>query len=116
MSGCWDRGDEIVDGIRQPGKFDATVGSEAEAEAEAKRLVREAYPDAVELPVAADGQPYAGPPPGVKRWYQVHAPEPSAGNELPHVKSADWTGGKKGRGGSWGHLFFPPTASKPGAL
>jgi len=30
---------------------------------------------------------------------------------LPHIKYADWTGGKKGSGGTWGHLFFPPEQS-----
>lgn len=102
--------DAIVNGIRQPGRFDATVTSEAEA----KRLVGEAMPDAVELPPAVAGQPYAGPPPGVRKWFQVHPPEPGVGHDQPHVKYADWTGGKKGRGGSWGHIFFPPAASQPG--
>jgi hypothetical protein len=101
--------DDIIDGIRQPGRFDATV----ESEAEALRLVREALSDAAELPRAIAGQPYAGPPPGVKKWFQVHPREPSVANDLPHVKYADWTGGKKGRGGSWGHLFFPPTPPAP---
>ncbi len=47
-------------------------------------------------------------PQGVKAWFQVHPAEPAVGNNLPHVKYADWTGGKKGRGGSWSHIFFPP--------
>lgn len=97
--------DPIVVGVRQPGRFDATVASEADA----TRLVREAMPDAVELPRAVAGQPYAGPPAGVKEWFQVQPPGPGVGNDLPHVKYADWTGGKKGRGGPWGHLYFPPT-------
>jgi hypothetical protein len=101
--------DELVRGIRQPGRFDATVDSEAEA----RRLVREALPDAVELPRAVAGQPYPAPPQGVRRWFQAHPPEPDIGNALPHVKYADWTGGKKGRGGSWGHLFFPPESPGP---
>jgi hypothetical protein len=102
--------DAIVQGIRQPGRFDATVASSAEA----TRLVREAMPDAVERPHAIAGQPYSVPPPGVKKWFQVHAPEPSVGNNQPHVKYADWTKGKKGRGGSWGHIFFPPAAAESG--
>ncbi len=96
--------DEILIGIRRPGKFDATVASEVEA----RRLVLEALPDAVELPRAQADQPYGSPPPGVLRRYQSHPPEPEVGHDLPHLKYEDWTGGKKGRGGSWGHLFFPP--------
>jgi hypothetical protein len=99
--------DEIIDGIRQPGRFDGTVASEEEA----RRLVRRALPDAVELPRAVAGQPYTGPSPGTRKWFQVHPPEPGVGNDLPHVKYADWTRGKKGQGGSWGHLFFPPAIS-----
>jgi hypothetical protein len=57
------------------------------------------------------GRPYLPAPSGVKTWYQVQPPEPSVGNDLPHVKYADWTQGKKGRGGTWGHLFFPPAGS-----
>jgi len=101
--------DAIVDGIRQPGRFDATVASEAEA----RRLVRQAMPDAVELPRAIAGQPYAGASSGIRKWFQAHPPEPSVGNDRPHVKYADWTGGKKGRGGSWGHVFFPPASPEP---
>ena len=96
--------EEVVEGIRQPGRFDATVGSETDA----RRLVGEALPHAVPLPGATSGEPYPPPPPGVKAWYQSHPPEPSVGNDRPHVKYADWTRGKKGRGGSWGHVFFPP--------
>jgi hypothetical protein len=99
--------DKIIDGIRRPGRFDWTVASEDEA----RRLARAALPDAVELPRAVAGRPYAGPPPGVRKWFQVHPPETDIGNDLPHVKYADWTSGKKGRGGCWGHLFFPPGGS-----
>jgi hypothetical protein len=104
-------GDEIIQGIRQPGRFDASADSESEA----RGLVRAAMPDAVELPRALAGQPYAGPPSGVRKWFQVHPPEPSVGNDRPHVKYADWTGGKKGRGGSWGHIDFPPEEPDSGA-
>jgi hypothetical protein len=97
---------DIIKGIRQPGRFDATVGSEADA----KRLVTTALPHALELPPAIVGQVYASRPKGAKADYQVHPAEPDVGNDLPHVKYVDWTKGKKGRGGSWGHLFFPPTA------
>ena len=55
------------------------------------------------------GVPYPSPPPGVKAWFQVQPAEPNVGNMLPHIKYADWTGGKKGSGGTWGHLFFPPS-------
>jgi hypothetical protein len=96
--------DDIIDGIRSPGRFDAT----AESEDDARRLVRNALPHAVELPAAVAGVPYPSPPAGVKAWFQPHPAEPSAGHPLPHLKYADWTDGKKGRGGSWGHLFFPP--------
>lgn len=92
-----------INGIKAAGKFDDTVGSLAEARA----AIRKAFPDAVELPPAISGQPYPSPPPGVKKWFQVHPPEPGVGNNLPHIKYADWTTGKKGTGGSWGHLFFP---------
>ena len=96
--------DDIIKGIQAPGRFDATVGSEAEA----KRLVRTALPHAIELPPATPGQAYASPPKGAKASYQVHPAEPAVGNNLPHLKYADWTKGKKGKGGSWGHVFFPP--------
>lgn len=96
---------EHVDAVRSPGRYDATVGSEDEA----RRIVGQALPHARELPAAAAGQPYPGPPPGVRAWFQVHPAEPAVGHPLPHVKYADWTGGKKGTGGTWGHLFFPPS-------
>ena len=95
--------DDIIKGIKAAGRFDASVGSEAEA----LRIVRTALPHAIELPPAATGQPYPSPPQGVKAWFQVQPAEPSAGNNLPHAKYVDWTRGKKGRGGSWGHAFFP---------
>lgn len=97
--------DDIIKGIKAPGKFDATVG----AEADAVRAVRTALPHATELPPAVAGQSYPSPPKGVKAWFQVQPAEPGVGNDLPHVKYADWTGGKKGRGGTWGHIFFPPS-------
>jgi hypothetical protein len=99
--------DEIIKGIEGDGPFDVTVPSEDEA----KRLIRSALPHAVELPKAIAGQPYPSPPRGVKAWYQVHPGEPNVGFDLPHVKYADWTKGKKGRGGRWGHIFFPPPSS-----
>jgi hypothetical protein len=98
--------DDIIKGIGAPGKFDPTVASEADA----KRLVKSALPHAIELSPATAGQAYASPPTGAKASYQVHPAEPAVGNDLPHVKYVDWTKGKKGRGGSWGHLFFPPPA------
>jgi hypothetical protein len=98
---------DIIKGVQAPGKFDAVVGSEADA----KRLVKAALPHAIELPPATPGQPYASPPKGAKATYQVHPAEPDVGNDLPHVKYADWSKGKKGSGGSWGHIFFPPTGS-----
>ena len=98
------RDDEVIDGVRRPGRFDAAVASEAGA----RRLIRLALPNAAELPRALPGLPYPSPPAAVRSWFQLHPPEPAVGHDLPHVKYADWTGGKKGRGGTWGHLFFPP--------
>lgn len=89
---------ESIDGIRQPDPFDATVGSEENA----RRLATAALPQAIELPLATSGQPYANPPPGQKVWFQVHPAEPAVGHDLPHIKYADWSHGKKGRGGNWG--------------
>lgn len=93
---------EIIQGIASPGRYDAIVGSEADA----RRLLQAAMPDAVELPPAVAGQPYAAPAAGCKKWYQLHPPEPAVGNDRPHFKYADWTRRKKGRGGSWGHIEF----------
>lgn len=98
-----------VSGVGSPGRYDAAVGSEGEA----RRIIRQALPCAVELPPAAAGAPYPNPPPGVKAWFQRHPPEPGVGNPLPHLKYADWTKGKKGSGGSWGHVFFPPQPDSP---
>ena len=96
-----------IRGVSSPGRYDAIVGSEAEA----RGIVRQALPEAVELPPAVAGSPYPSPPAGVKQWYQTHPPDavPGSGDpDLPHIKYADWTRGKKGRGGSYGHLYFPP--------
>jgi hypothetical protein len=92
-----------VRGIRSAGKFDDVVGSLDEA----IEAVRKAFPDAIQLPPAIPGRPYPSPPAGVKKWFQVHPAEPGVGNNLPHIKYVDWTRGKKGTGGSWGHIFFP---------
>ena len=94
---------EIINGIRRPGSYHATVASEADA----KRLVRAVLPHAVEVPAAVVGQPYPLANQGIKAWYQVHPAEPNVGHNLPHVKYENWTKGKKKSGGSWGHLFFP---------
>lgn len=91
-----------IKAVRTPGRYNATVGSEAEA----RRIVQSALPHATEVPRAVPGQPYPQAGPGVKAWYQVQPPEPGVGNNLPHVKYEDWTGGKKFKGGRWGHLFF----------
>ena len=96
---------EHIRDVKAPGKYDALVGSEAEA----RWIVQQALPSAQELPPGIFGVPYPNPPAGVKAWFQVQPAEPNVGNLLPHIKYADWTGGKKGTGGSWGHLFFPPT-------
>ncbi len=93
---------EIIAGIQAPGRYNANVGSEAEA----RRLLQQAMPDAIELPPATSGQAYPNPPRGCKKWYQLHPPEPHVGHDQPHFKYADWTRGKKGRGGSWGHIEF----------
>src|SRR5438105_4345626 len=99
--------DEIIKGIQQPGRFDATV----ESEADARRIVRTALPHALELPRAVAGQPYPTPAKGVRAWFQAHPSEPEVGNSLPHVKYSDWTRGKKGCGGSWGHICYPASTS-----
>jgi len=83
---------EVIQGIRTLGRYDTTVASEAEA----RRLLQQAMPDAVELPPAASGQRYPNPPVGCKKWYQLHPPEPNAGNNRPHFKYADWTRGQEG--------------------
>jgi hypothetical protein len=96
---------DIIDGIKRPGTFDAAVASEADA----TRLVQTALPHATRLPPAVAWQPYSSPH-GVKARFQVHPPDATLGSglpNLPHVKYADWTGGKRGKGGSWGHIFFP---------
>ena len=87
---------EIMQGIQAPGRYDATVVSEDEA----RRLLQRAMPDAVELPAAVIGQAYPNPPHGCRKWFQLHPPEPAVENDQPHFKYADWTPGKKGRGGS----------------
>lgn len=99
--------EEHVRGVAASGRYDATVDSEDEA----RRIVRNAMPDAVELPPGVAGEPYPVAPRGVKKWYQRHPPEPQVGNELPHIKYEDWTRGKKGSGGSWGHISFPESGS-----
>jgi RHS repeat-associated protein len=92
---------KIVKGIKSAGRFDETV----ETVDEAISVVQTAYPNAVQLPQAISGLPYAGPPAGVKNWFQIHPAEPGY-NELPHIKYVDWTSGKKESGGSWGHIYF----------
>jgi hypothetical protein len=42
----------------------------------------------------------------------VHPAEPAVGYNQPHVKYVDWTRGKKGRGGSWGHINFSAVESQ----
>ena len=73
---------EIIDGIQQPGRFDAVVASEADA----LRLVRAALPNALELPQPVPGRPYPPLPRGARQSYQLHPPEPGVANNLPHVK------------------------------
>ncbi|MBI4531187.1 MAG: hypothetical protein HY709_06650 [Candidatus Latescibacteria bacterium] len=93
---------DIIKGIRVFGGYNAVVGSEVEA----RRLLQRAMPDAVELPPVVSGQPYPKPPIGCTKWYQLHPPEPWVGHNRPHFKYEDWTRGKKGQGGSWGHIEF----------
>jgi hypothetical protein len=93
---------EVIKGIQAPGRYDAIVGSEADA----RCLLRQAMPDAVELPAAVAGQPYPTPAAGCQKWYQLHPSEPAVGNDRPHFKYVDWTQGKKRTGGSWGHIGF----------
>jgi hypothetical protein len=93
---------DIIKGIQQPGRFDALATSEDHA----RELLQQAFPDGVELPAAVSGTPYPKPPPGVKKWFQLHPPEPAVGHNRPHFKYEDWTQGKKRSGGSWGHIEF----------
>ena len=93
---------EIIRGIQAPGRYNATVASEDEA----RRLLRAAMPDAVEVPPAVTGKPYPNPTAGCLKWFQLHPAEPSVGHTRPHFKYADWTRGKKSRDGSWGHIEF----------
>lgn len=92
-----------VKAIQAPGRYNAIVASEEQA----RRIVQIALPHAVEVPRGVTGQPYPQPGAGVRTWYQVQPAEPAVGNNLPHVKYEDWTGGKKFKGGRWGHLYFP---------
>jgi hypothetical protein len=96
-----------IRGVGASGRYNATVGSEAEA----RRIIQGAMPDAVEVPRAPAGQPNPTAAPGIKKWFQVQPPEPQVGNDLPHIKYENWADGKKKSGGSWGHLFFPPSES-----
>ncbi len=80
---------EILKGITTAGRYDVIVASEGEA----RRLLQQAMPNAVELPPAMPGQPYPKPPPECKAWYQLHPPEPNVGHKKPHFKYADWTRG-----------------------
>ena len=59
--------DDVIKGIEAPGRFDATVASEATA----LRIIRRALPQAVELPPAVAGRPYPSPLAGIKAWYPM---------------------------------------------
>jgi len=93
---------DIIKGIQQAGRFDAVAASEDHA----RQLLRQALPNAVELPPAVTGQPYPKPGAGIKKWFQLHPAEPAVGNHRPHFKYEDWSRGKKRTGGSWGHIEF----------
>lgn len=93
---------QIIQGIQARGCYNALAGTEAHA----RNLLQQAMPGAAELPPAVMGQPYPKAPAGCLKWFQLHPPEPAVGHARPHFKYADWTGGKKGRGGSWGHIEF----------
>jgi hypothetical protein len=99
---------EKIAGIKAPGRYDTTAASEQHA----RDLLQQAMPNAIEVPRAIAGLAYPSPPVGCKAWYQLHPPEPVAGNRHPHFKYNDWTVGKKGRGGSWGHVDFPGCVNK----
>jgi hypothetical protein len=94
-----------VDAVKKPGRYNAVVGSESEA----RRIVQQALPHAVEVAPAVAGKPYPRPDPNAKAWFQVQPAEPAVNHAWPHIKYEDWTGGKKFKGGRWGHLFFPPS-------
>jgi hypothetical protein len=92
---------ELLDKLKQPGKHNVTVGTKTEA----LDLARKAVPTGTHLPDEVAGQAY-GSTKGIKSWFRVEPAEPAVGNDLPHVKFADWTGGKKRTGGRHGHIFF----------
>lgn len=92
----------ILKKLREPGTFNPTASSKQEA----LEWAQEAFPDAVHLPDAQPNTPYPSTA-GYDKWYRFEPAEPDVGNNLPHIKYADWTGGKKNRGGSWGHIFYP---------
>lgn len=93
---------DIIKGIRAVGEYSTLVASESEA----RELLKRAMPDALELEAATAGEIYPKAPPGCKKWFQLQPPEPAVGNDRPHFKYENWTHGKKGRGGSWGHIEF----------
>ncbi len=92
----------ILKQLREPGPFSPTAPSKQAA----LEWAQEAFPDAMHLPDAQPNAPYPSTA-GYKKWYRFEPAEPNVGNNMPHVKYTDWTGGKKGTGGSWGHIFFP---------
>ena len=92
---------QLINILRQPGRHNVTVATKTEA----LELARKALPDAVQLPEVIAGGMYPSTQ-GIKCWFRIEPAEPAVGNNLPHVKFADWTHGKKWEGGRWGHIFF----------
>jgi hypothetical protein len=66
---------------------------------EAESLLKDAFPEIYKNPTPT----YSQQPPKTA-WWQLHPSEPSVGNDLPHIKFQDWTGGKSK--GVSGHIFF----------
>ena len=72
------------------------INIKVENQADAHRLMKEAGLD-LELKPTYTNEPY-------KAGYEVHPAEPNVGNNFPHIKWKDWTGGKSN--GAEGHIFF----------
>ncbi|MDW8244738.1 MAG: hypothetical protein RMJ88_16140 [Thermogemmata sp.] len=93
--------EELLEKLTRPGRHNVTVTTKTEA----LNLARQILSGAQHLPDAVTGQAY-GSTKGIKKWFRLEPAEPAVGNNLPHVKFADWTSGKKTTGGRYGHIFY----------
>ena len=97
---------DIIDGIKRTGNLMLPLPPKLRQNSSYKRR----YPMPPSCLPQSRGQPYPASPKGVKAWFQVHPTDATPGSgipNLPHIKYVDWTGGKRGKGGSWGHIVFP---------